>query len=167
MIFKAILALSALASFGAAAPLEARAAPGQAIVHNQCSFPVNLWSVGSANYAAAAHALAPGATYAELYRTPPNGGGVSLKIGRGDNLYTQPVEQFEYTLGPGPRLWYDLSLINGDPFAGEKLLLRPSRPVGPSCVDVANDGAYRKPDDDWATHACESVGVDLTLTLCA
>ena len=156
-----LIALATFARLGGAVPLEQRG-PGTAVVHNKCQFHVWLWSFDGIQ-AVPAHKLTPGAMFAESYRQGQNGGGISIKIARGDNPYTNPIEQLEYKVDS--TLWYDLSEINGHPFADQKILLKPSRHTGSACVDVTSETAYQQPDDT-ATKAC-SLNTDLLLTLCA
>ena len=153
--------LLTIAGLVAGAPLEQRS-PGKAVVQNKCAFPVYLASV-SGFVTPAPQKLAPGATWSENYRQDASGGGVSVKIAKGDNLATNPIEQLEYKVDTA--LWYDLSEINGHPFEGQKIVLQPSGGNGPSCVPVNSKTAYQRPDDT-ATKSCP-LNTDLTLTLCA
>lgn len=93
---------------------------GSARVLNSCPFPITLWSVGSA--VSPAQTLQTGATYSELFAVDPQTGGRTIKITRKeDGLYTgKPQTSFAYTLD-GATVWYDLSDVFGDAFAGYKL----------------------------------------------
>ena len=145
---------------------------GSAIVNNHCAQPVYLWSVS--DYAdGEMHTIAPGGSYSEPYRTAKNGGGVSIKMAKVDNLWgvdgVQPdINQFEYTLAGN--IWYDISNINGNPFYTGGLTLTPSDPSCPSKVCPAQQkdcqDAYNIPTDDHATAAC-SAESNLVFSLCA
>ena len=152
--------LLALAGLAPAAPLADRGS-GTAAVVNQCPYAVHLRSA-SADGAGPTTTLTPGNTYREGLRSVASGGGVSIKIGTDADLGGE-VEQFEYRVDS--RLWYDLSEIDGHPFAGQSVHLRPSgAATGGACVDVDSKAAYQRPDD-VATKSCD-LGTSLTLTLC-
>jgi len=106
--------------------------------------------------------------FSETYRINPNGGGVSLKIATDFN--DSFINQFEYTYRPdNPRIYYDISNINGYPFEDWRLYLSPSSasctsiscdPGVALCPDVSN-----QPNDDFAVQNCD-VSANLTLSLC-
>ncbi|OAX80692.1 hypothetical protein ACJ72_04969 [Emergomyces africanus] len=153
-------ALAAAAAFSALPSALA----GTASVKNNCDCPVYLWSVANLGNVPR-HTINPGETYVEEYRTNPNGGGISLKISK--NYSDLVITQFEYTLA-GPKVFYDVSNINGYPFVDFGVSL--ASPSG-SCPAVhcppgvkLCKGAYNNPDD-IATLACSS-SQDLTMILC-
>ncbi|MCJ1412215.1 hypothetical protein MMC19_006308 [Ptychographa xylographoides] len=137
----------------------------KAIVKNGCPFDVYLWSVGSTSGEMQTLPAGTG-NYSEAYQTRADGGGISLKLSTDSDAETS-ITQFEYTLEPN-MLWYDVSNVNGYPFADQGLELKPShadcRPVvctaGVTCTE-----AYNQPDDNFATAAC-GPKADLTMTLC-
>ncbi|KAK3185422.1 hypothetical protein K4F52_005732 [Lecanicillium sp. MT-2017a] len=136
-------------------------AVGNAGVVNNCNHEVSLWSVGSS--ISDAHVLAAnGGKYAEKYTRDPKTGGRALKITKErDGLYTgKPQTNFAYTLDPG-RIWYDLSDVFGDPFAGHKLAVVPSNS---DCRSIVWDNGT--PPAGSQTRDCDSES-DVTLTLCA
>uniref|UniRef100_A0A093UXV8 Uncharacterized protein n=1 Tax=Talaromyces marneffei PM1 TaxID=1077442 RepID=A0A093UXV8_TALMA len=104
-----------------------------------------------------------GEKYAENWRTNPNGGGISIKISF--TPAQDKILQFEYTL-QYPTIWWDLSCINmGDNSEFTTMGFRVSS-ADPTCAsatcapgDHACGAAYLLPNDDWATHACQSKDV--------
>lgn len=158
MISRAAVLLAATASIVSA--------QGSAIIQNQCSFPVYLWSVS--NVAGPMQELAPnGGEYSEVYQNNPNGGGVSIKIASSEAAPN--VTQFEYTL-EGADLWYDLSNINGYPFENWGVSVVPSdskcnQVICPAGVTLCA-AAYNIPTDDFATAECPSSG-DMVVVLCS
>ncbi|MCJ1473851.1 hypothetical protein MMC13_002503 [Lambiella insularis] len=135
-----------------------------AIVKNECSFPVYLWSVGEAS--SEMYTIeSKGEPYSEEY-VPRADAGMSLKISTvpGD---LSTITQFEYTLD-SPNVWYDASNINGYPFQKWGLQIIPS---SSSCPNVTCEfpgvctEAYNAPSDNAATHMCDA-NSDLTMTLC-
>ncbi|KAJ5978174.1 hypothetical protein N7501_001516 [Penicillium viridicatum] len=109
---------------------------GHAIVHNNCKFPVYLWSVAST--VLPEQTLLPNDEYSEVFRENTDTGGIAIKISTDrDGLYTSaPQMIFAYNLSAtkerGPRqdkLWYDLSDVFGDPFEGYPVNLTPSEPL--------------------------------------
>ncbi|MCJ1442250.1 MAG: hypothetical protein MMC23_002743 [Stictis urceolatum] len=133
-----------------AAPAKAAVTPGICSAHvvNHCDFPVWLWSMGEVT-GSRVH-LNPGKSYHEPYHTSSTIG-TSIKISRVDNLFEgKPVEQLEYTVADR-KVFYDLSLINGDLFAAEGVELVPS---DHSCPTVNSGNAYHHPDD-VANKACK------------
>lgn len=150
-----ILAVAGLASTAAATD------PGYARVVNNCDFEVTLWSVGSEisdPNTLAAH----GGSYAERYTKDDKTGGRTLKITLDrDGLYTgKPQVNFAYNLDPD-RVFYDLSDVFGDPFAGHKIQVVPSNS---NCRSLVwEDG---RPPAGSQVRDC-SADSDTTLTLCA
>ncbi|ATY65475.1 phase-specific protein [Cordyceps militaris CM01] len=152
------LALVALAGLAAATGTNPA---GKAKVVNNCSFEVTLWSVGS-DISAANTLAARGGQYAEQYTRDPKTGGRSLKITRDrDGLYTgKPQTNFAYTLDPD-RIWYDLSDVFGDPFAGKRVQVTSSNS---NCQSIVwPDG---RPPAGSQVKTCTRSS-DTTLTLCA
>lgn len=96
--------------------------------------------------------------------------GVAIKL---SSSKTGAVTQLEYTM-TGNKLAYDMSNIDGNPFASGGMLLTPSMQgdsSNPTCIPVecpagqaSCDAAYNQPDD-VRTLVCNSA-TDLTLTLC-
>jgi hypothetical protein len=96
---------------------------GQAKVINNCPFDVSVWSVGAA-IAGPWRLAANGGSYGETFVRDPTTGGKALKVTiPADGLFTgAPQSDFAYSLD-GARIWYDLSDVFGDPFAGHKLVV--------------------------------------------
>lgn len=141
---------------------------GTAIVQNHCEHEVHLWSIAdSADEKRTT--IQPGGTYSEKYRVNDNDGGVSIKISDEDDQ--KRATQFEYTLSGGePKIYYDLSNIDGYPFKDGGVTINPSDESCPTVNCPAGVShcaeAYNKPDDDHATHGCP-IDSDLELILCA
>jgi hypothetical protein len=144
---------------------------GTAFIKNWCDFEVYVWSVANVTNNTINYIAPTIGDFNETYRTNPNGGGISLKIARTPTpLFDSDITQFEYTYNTSnPRVYYDISNVNGYPFEEWGLALSPSAancssvscdPGVPTCADV-----YNQPHDDWATKNCD-VSANLTLTLC-
>lgn len=153
--------------FAAAALLAAPLvkATGDAIVDNQCTFPVYLWSVSSTSGPMVT--VPSGGNYSEQYRTNSNGGGISIKIAS-ESDQNAGITQFEYTLAG--TIWYDISNINGYPFENWGVTLIPSDSTCTTKLCAAGitecSDAYNQPDDNLATADCSS-SADLVLVLCS
>ena len=140
-------------------------AVGTAHVINNCGFPVYYASVGQSQHAGMQELQG---SYSESYNQP--GVGVSIKLSPSLN---GPVSQFEFTWADG-KVYYDLSNIDGSPFADAGMTLVPSMMgdgSNPTCQEVscpAGQGtcsaAYNNPDDVRTT-VCSDQS-DLTLTMC-
>lgn len=142
---------------------------GTAAIENQCDVEVYIWSIANVpndtiNY------LEPNiGTYNETYRVNPDpNGGISLKIATvPDDSF---ITQFEYAYHPhNPRVYYDISNINGYPFETWGLYLSPS---SGDCSTITCDSgvaicpeAFNQPNDVFAIQNCD-VSANLTLTLC-
>jgi hypothetical protein len=155
-MFSSLLAIATLA---AAAPLVA--ATGNARVVNNCPCTVTVWSVGSSisgPYTLAAH----GGSYAEPFVRDPRTGGKALKVTvESDGLYTgKPQTIFAYNLDGG-QIWYDLSDVFGDAFAGKKIAEKSAKQ---DCPAIVWDNGI--PPAGSQVKVCSS-DADVTLTLCA
>ncbi|WEW60486.1 hypothetical protein PRK78_005973 [Emydomyces testavorans] len=154
--------VAAIAAFASVFPV---AFAGSATIQNQCSDDVYLWSIAD-SAGAEMKTLHSGGSYTEKYRSNGNGGGVSMKLSLDKNQ--DKVTQFEYTLNK-PKIYYDLSNINGYPFKNGGVTITPSDGSCPTVSCSAGDGncqqAYNKPDDDHATHGCPDSS-DLHVVLC-
>ena len=158
-----------LSKFTGAAVLLAFApavmAMGQATVINNCGSPVFYAAVGQGSHAEMQQMQG---SYSQGWGNAGNG--QSIKLSPEAN---GKVTQFEFTWADG-KINYDMSNIDGNPFANGGMSLVPSSqndPNNPSCVAINCpagqaycDAAYNLPDD-VRTHVC-SQDVDLTLTLC-
>ncbi|KAG0161113.1 Fe-containing alcohol dehydrogenase, putative [Penicillium digitatum] len=109
---------------------------GHAIVHNNCKFPVYLWSVAST--VLPERTLLPNDEYTEVFREDAETGGIAIKISTNrDGLYSSaPQMIFAYNLSSDKerglrqdKVWYDLSDVFGDPFVGYPVSLTPSEPL--------------------------------------
>jgi hypothetical protein len=155
-MYKSLFTLASLAL----TPLVA--ATGSARVVNNCDCDVTLWSVGSG--ISQPYTLAPhGGTYSERFVRDPQTGGKALKITLApDGLYSGAAQTvFAYTLDPD-RIWYDLSDVFGDAFAGHKLVEASAEPSCPSIV-----WPNGTPPAGSQVKTCGSTDKDVTLTLCA
>lgn len=149
---------AAITSVAALAPLAS--AVGNAKVVNRCDAPVYLWSVGGS--IGPRQTIQPGAVYSEPIHYDPASGGIALKITTTKNgLYdASPQTNFAYTLD-GNTVWYDLSDVYGDAFAGDILKVRPSLTTCPKlCWPSGIPPSGSQVSDCQATS-------DITLTLCA
>lgn len=120
-----------LLSLSALSPLVN--AVGNAIVLNELTAPVYLWSVGSS--VGPAQIVPPGEAYSEPFRVDPSSGGIAIKITATENgLYDgSPQTIFSYSL-VNDRVFYDLSDVYGDAFSGDYVALAPSDPSCPLIV---------------------------------
>lgn len=94
--------LLATAIVAAAPSLQTRQTfAGNAIVVNQCDFPLHIWSVDETFFPADSdfQTIAPGTNWSEPLRIPAAGCncGVSLKVSKGQTL-AKPILQFEYSI---------------------------------------------------------------------
>jgi hypothetical protein len=143
---------------------------GKANIQNNCDATVYVWSIAhSADEKM--HEIQPGKSYSESYRLSKNGGGVSLKMSLTQDQ--SEVSQFEYTLNEEkdePKVFYDLSNIDGYPFKDGGITITPTDDTCEKvkCASgVAKcTGAYNQPYDDHATHGCHA-SADLNMVLCA
>ncbi|KAA8644271.1 hypothetical protein EYZ11_002856 [Aspergillus tanneri] len=143
MLFPVFSLLSlSLASLGIAQPNMARPSPmptssmspmsnqttGHAVVINECTHAIYLWSVSSTM--GSQITLAPQENYTEVFHHDDQSGGVSLKVTTvKDGLYNSaPQTVFAYNL-VDRNVWYDLSDVFGDPFQGHLVTLLPSEPA--------------------------------------
>lgn len=150
----------ALLALAAAAPLVS-AGLGKARVVNKCPGSVHLWSVGSS--VDGPHEIAAnGGAYEEEFRKDPITGGIALKVTRhADGLYTgAPQTVFAYNQ-ENAGVWYDLSDVFGDAFAGKKVVV------------ASDDATCQKiiwptgvPPAGSQVKVC-TASEDVTLTLCA
>ncbi|KAJ5485373.1 hypothetical protein N7539_005361 [Penicillium diatomitis] len=135
-------------------------AVGNAIVINQCSSPVWLWSVGGS--VGPSNRIDPGQQYSETLHYDQASGGIAIKITTDEGgLYNgSPQTNFAYTLD-GQGVWYDLSDVFGDAFSGHalKVVAAPTCPAICWPQGVAPNGASE-------TKVC-GANANVTLTLCA
>ena len=136
------LALASLTTLAVAGDTNST---GNAVVTNNCPYPVYLWSVGSSvgpKQVLTTTSLASKTrrtlstrgsssnNYTEPFRHDGTSGGIALKITRNDNgLYdSSPQLSFSYSLdrtSDDQKVWYDLADVFGDPFAGEAVAVKP------------------------------------------
>lgn len=141
-------------------------AVGTAHVINNCGSQVYYASV--AQSVASSMAPLPASGFSEKYSLPDVG--VSIKLAHNA---TGAVTQFEFTWANGD-IAYDISNIDGNPFAAQGMQLTPSMAGAsgyPSCQTVncpagesSCSAAYNQPDD-VKTMVCPE-NSDLTFTLC-
>jgi len=141
-------------------------AVGNANVVNNCGIPVYFASVAQSVHADMS--LLPSSGYSESYSLPDVG--VSIKLAPNE---TGSVTQFEFTWADG-NIHYDISNINGNPFASGGMQLTPSMSGAdgyPTCQPVTCPAgattctqAYNLPDD-VRTMVCPEDS-DLTMVLC-
>ncbi|KAF2793589.1 hypothetical protein K505DRAFT_375218 [Melanomma pulvis-pyrius CBS 109.77] len=135
-------------------------AVGRAIVTNQCDGPLYLWSVGSS--IGPERTILKDTSYSEVFHRDPVSGGISLKITAVENGLFQPnVSQtnFAYNLD-GNTIWYDMSDIFGDGFAGRTMTVKPT---DSSCQSIA--WPFGTPPAGSQVKNCQA-NTDLELTFC-
>ena len=140
---------------------------GAANVVNNCGYPIYYASVAQSQHANMVPLQGP---YSESYSQP--GVGISIKLAPNMTI-SGPVSQFEFTWDNG-KIYYDLSNIDGYPFAASGMRVDPSvkdDPNNPTCVPIdcpagvaVCSAAYNQPDD-VRTMVCDE-NVSLTLTMC-
>ena len=152
-------------SFPLTAPLiTPRQAPtGNAVVTNACSFQIFLRS--QTNTATGAlQILNPGDAYLEGFQTPADGSGVSIIIARQDPATFGDRLQFEYSVS-GTNVFYDLSIIDGDPFVAEGFVLFPGDASCPTLRCAPGDAACGGSSGAGQTKVC-SANRNLQLNVC-
>ncbi|CAO2654023.1 Nn.00g107560.m01.CDS01 [Neocucurbitaria sp. VM-36] len=137
--FIALVALSCTASVQAV---------GRAIVTNQCDEPIYLWSVGGS--IGPQNTITKDTSYSETFHRDPASGGIALKITNyEDGLFKPNASQtiFSYNLDVN-QIWYDMSDVFGDGFAGRTLSLKLT---DSSCEEIVWGSG--KPPAGSQTHA--------------
>lgn len=136
---------------------------GSARVWNQCPFDVTLWSVGS-SISAPSTIAANGGIYTEPFTRDPQTGGKALKITLDPNgLYNGAAQTvFAYTLDTGAnQVWYDLSDVFGDAFAGNRVV---EQSADGSCPTIVWESGT--PPAGSQVKVCEADS-DVQLALCS
>jgi len=158
-------------------------------VFNRCDYPVYLWSVlkGQGCPSGEAAVIEPGNYYAENYRNPYQGAGVSLKLSKEDQCVKGSIAQLEYFIDSSPIYganYLDMSYVDcyGDrdcPTASEGYYMRSgnvdgqwkANDVNEICPVLACSGweecskcSYVLPDDRQ-TKSCH-VDAPLDLYMC-
>jgi len=157
-----------------AATITSVNALGNAIVNNNCNFPVYLWPIDAQRNPSDPTIIAPGGSYSEPYHTPSSGG-VSLKLSRQNNK-GGPVTQFEYTVqsyAANPFLWYDGSHVDcvddACPFWDYGINLKASDascPTRDCAVGKVCSGFYTLWNDDINTLSCGDEA-NVIMTVCS
>lgn len=138
-----------------------------AVVVNNCGTQIYLASVKNNNNAKP-QPLAANGRYSEPLSVANNG--VSIKVSQAPG---GAVAQFEFTLAGDGKVYYDISNIDGNPFAAHGVSLVPSiksSTANPTCVTIdcppgaRCDAAYNLPDD-VRTKVCPG-SADLVFTVC-
>jgi hypothetical protein len=142
-------------------------AVGSASVTNLCSFPIYYASI--AGQPAPMQVMPPGGGMSQGYSVP--GQGVSIKLSMNDSE-SGPISQFEWTWAGG-KINYDLSNINGNPFAADGITITPSMqndPNNPTCVPIVCpagasvcSAAYNAPADTRTMVCSDQSSISLTL----
>lgn len=132
---------------------------GNAMITNNCPNTIYVWSVGSS--ITNSQAVESSQSYTEQYRNDPQTGGITLKVTAvADGIFTgAPELDYGYTLD-NQTVWYDISDVNGDPFANSTVALVPTDNTCQSYTwadGVSPSGINTAP--------CSS-DADLQLTLC-
>ncbi|KAF1848736.1 uncharacterized protein K460DRAFT_309355 [Cucurbitaria berberidis CBS 394.84] len=135
-------------------------AVGRAIVTNQCDEPIYLWSVGGS--ISAQNTIAKDTSYSETFHRDPASGGIALKISPLEGGIFKPNASqtiFSYNLDVN-QIWYDMSDVFGDGFAGRTLSIKPT---DSSCDAIAWGSG--KPPAGSQVKNCQA-STDLELTFC-
>ncbi|KAI4212990.1 MAG: hypothetical protein LQ351_004334 [Letrouitia transgressa] len=145
------------------------AALGKANVRNNCNFPVYLYVCGQhpATCTAERKIAANTGTFSETYSTINNGR--SIKIGRRPGEVQKPILQFEYTHTNDGRVAYDVSNVDGNPFASEGFSLTstsaqcPQKHCGPPVNHNNCPYLFTKPKNGKVLYCGQgqSIGVSL------
>lgn len=133
---------------------------GRATVTNQCDEPIYLWSVGGS--IGAQKIITKDTSYSETFHKDPKSGGVALKITSvEDGIFKPNVSQtiFAYNLD-GSQIWYDISTIFGEGFAGRTMKVKPT---DSNCQSI--DWYAGKPPVGSQIKDCQA-NTDLELTFC-
>ncbi|CAO2650063.1 Nn.00g013550.m01.CDS01 [Neocucurbitaria sp. VM-36] len=95
-------------------------ATGSALVLNNSTNPIYLWSTGSE--VGPRQKVVSGGLYMEDLHRDEKTGGIAIKITKNeDGLFNgDPQQVFAYTLD-GAQVWYDLNAIFGEPFHGQRV----------------------------------------------
>lgn len=135
-------------------------AVGNAIVKNHCKETVYLWSVGGS--IGPEQTLHHGQSYSEKLHYDPQSGGIAIKITTTENglFNASPQMDYAYTLD-GNDIYYDLSDVFGDPFAGHPVSVVSS---DENCPGICWPNGVRPAGSQvqFCGSAC-----DITLNLCA
>jgi hypothetical protein len=151
MLFNSVAILSLIAG---------AQATGRAIVTNQCDDPIYLWSVGGT--IGPQRTLPKDSSYSEIFRRDPQTGGIALKITAIENgLFLPNISQtnFAYNLD-GNQIWYDMSDVFGDGFAGRTMTVKPT---DTGCQSIAWSAGT--PPAGSQVKDCQA-STDLELTFC-
>lgn len=137
---------------------------GQAVVLNNCVKDIFVWSVGGVQ--GPMHLVPSGGNFTENIHRDRTSGGVAIKITRTPNgLFDgSPQMNFAYTFDPTTNdVFYDLSDVFGDPFAGHTVSVMPTNP---DCADICwADG--RQPSGSQVHDCLAGTGENIVLTTCA
>ena len=110
MPFKTFFSLFPLLRLAIASPWQTtNTGPGNAIVNNNCPYPLYLWSVDQNTNPANPIYVAPYSSHSEPFRSPCSACGVSIKLSRSTSQSS--IVQFEYALN-NDLIYYDMSYIN-------------------------------------------------------
>jgi len=137
---------------------------GTANVVNKCSFPAYVANTpdGNSGYETDFKDLMSGDTYTKTY-IPFNTGGWAVKLSKIQGQWpNDTILQWEYNNNESPKLWYDLSAVNGDPWAGDWEI---SNDSGNNCG--VKQTAYQHSTDD--ANGMQDLCTDstsITVTLC-
>jgi hypothetical protein len=158
MLFNTLTLFSLITS---ALAITTPPAVGRAIVTNQCDGPLYLWSVGGS--IGAQQTIEKDSSYSETLRRDPVSGGIALKLSNTEGGIFKPnVSQtiFAYNLDDFNQVWYDMSDLFGDGFAGRTMTVKPSNP---NCESI--NWYAGKPGPGSQVKTCQAT-TDLELTFC-
>ena len=125
------------ASLSGSMGLVSRQGIGSALVNNGCGFTVFVRSQSN-TATSGLSTLQPGGVYIERFQMPATGG-ISIIIARSDPATFPPDRlNFEYALS-GPTVFYDISLLQGNPFRDEGFELSPRNVPGCESINCSAD----------------------------
>ena len=138
---------------------------GSAVVENDCTFDVQVLSTLTGQPAT----LAPGTRYSETFGGTQQQG-ESLKVSP-DGNFDDNFSSLEYMLDTDGQVFYDISNINGYPFARFGDGINPSDPscASPQCPAGDNPcaDAYNEPDPPVQPNFSCSQSVTLVYHVCS
>ncbi|KAF1941124.1 hypothetical protein EJ02DRAFT_423345 [Clathrospora elynae] len=93
---------------------------GNTLVFNNSTSPIYVWSVSST--VGPQQTVVSGGLYMEPLHRDENSGGIAIKITKkAGGLYSgDPQQIFAYSID-NAQVWYDLSTVFGEPFAGQRV----------------------------------------------
>jgi hypothetical protein len=153
------------------AALAVAASAYQVKITNNCAEDAYIWSCGD-SVGSMQTLPAGGEPWTEAYYSKEGGtAGPSIYISNGTSYESGTIAQLEY-FWDNTNIWFDLSLINGSPFAGDGVVLGSDLTSIPytACEPVVCAGgpgpcnmAYNTHEQLAGTHDCPPSNLEMTL----